>query len=98
MPCRFETADLPTFVGEIAAVDDHRLPAGLAHFDCRNNRAADLGLVQDGFEGAVSAAVKRHGAERVGVASATRNSSRPPSLASASRARASTTRCASKSM
>ena len=65
--CRFETADLPTFVGEIAGVDEHRLPAELARFDCRNNRAADLGLLQDGFDSAVAAAVKRHGASRVGV-------------------------------
>jgi 3-oxoacyl-[acyl-carrier-protein] synthase-1 len=71
VPCRFETADLPTFVGEIAGVDDHPVPAELARFDCRNNRAADLGLVQDGFDDAVAAAAQRHGAGRVGVFIAT---------------------------
>jgi len=65
--CRFETAALPTFVGEIAGVDDVRLPEALARFDCRNNRAAELGLRQDGFEAAVAAAVARHGADRVAV-------------------------------
>ena len=65
--CRFETANLPTFVGEIAGVDAQSLPPALAAFDCRNNRAAELGLQQDGFLEAVAAAVRRHGADRVGV-------------------------------
>ena len=63
----FETVELDTYAGEIRGVDETRLPASLARFDCRNNRAAEMGLAEDGFEGAVSAAVKRHGAERVGV-------------------------------
>jgi 3-oxoacyl-[acyl-carrier-protein] synthase-1 len=66
-PCRFETAALDTWVGEIAGVDETRLPAPLRAFDCRNNRAAELGLAQDGFEEAVHAAVARHGARRIGV-------------------------------
>jgi 3-oxoacyl-[acyl-carrier-protein] synthase-1 len=66
-PCRFETAELDTWVGEIAGVDDTRLPESLARFDCRNNRAAELGLAQDGFLDAVAAAVARHGADRIGV-------------------------------
>lgn len=66
-PCRFETARLETFVGEIAGVDETRVPAPLAAFDCRNNRAAELGLVQDGFEEAVRSAASRHGADRIGV-------------------------------
>ena len=66
-PCRFETVELDTYVGEIAGVDDVKLPAGLERFDCRNNRAAELGLAQDGFLDAVDAARSRHGAARVGV-------------------------------
>lgn len=66
-PCRFETAALETYVGEIAGVDETRLPRALAAFDCRNNRAAELGLAQDGFEDAVRAAILRHGRERIGV-------------------------------
>jgi len=46
-PCRFESVELETFVGEIAGVDETRLPAGLARFDCRNNRAAELGLAHE---------------------------------------------------
>jgi 3-oxoacyl-[acyl-carrier-protein] synthase-1 len=63
----FETATLATFVGEIEGVDDVLLPGALAQFDCRNNRAAELGLAQDRFVDAVQSATRRHGAERIGV-------------------------------
>jgi 3-oxoacyl-[acyl-carrier-protein] synthase-1 len=43
------------------------LPAQLTDFDCRNNRLALLGLMQDGFTGAVAAATEKYGAQRVGV-------------------------------
>ena len=60
-PNHFETVDLETFVGEIAGVDGQALPKAFAAFDCRNNRAAELGLLQDGFIAAVEA---RGGAPR----------------------------------
>ena len=63
----FETVTLDTYVGEIAGLDDVRLPAALSGFDCRNNRAAELGLAQDGFIDAVQSASKRYGAGRIGV-------------------------------
>ena len=66
-PCRFETAELDTYVGEIEGLDEVRLPRALAHFDCRNNRAAEVGLTLDGFDAAVRAAAERHGAGRIGV-------------------------------
>ena len=66
-PCAFETVDLPTYVGEVPALDDVRLPAALAGFDCRNNRLAEMALGQDGFEDAVAAAVARYGARRIGL-------------------------------
>ena len=66
-PCRFETVALETFAGEIAGVDEQALPRSLARFDCRNNRAAELGLAQDGFLDAVARAAGRVGPERVGV-------------------------------
>jgi 3-oxoacyl-[acyl-carrier-protein] synthase-1 len=65
--CRFETVALDTFVGEIEGIDAQRLPARLARFDCRNNRAAEAGLAQDDFEGAVAQAASRLGAARIGV-------------------------------
>jgi len=67
VPCRFETVDLETFVGEIAGVDSTAVPASMASFDCRNNRAAEAGLAEDGFLEAVAAAVRRHGPARIGV-------------------------------
>ena len=66
-PCHFETAELQTYIGEVADVDAVRLPPPLQYFDCRNNRLAQLGLMQDGFDLAVHAAVERLGARRVGV-------------------------------
>ena len=65
--CAFETVDLATFIGEVAGVDAVQLPAHLAEFDCRNNRLALLGLLQDGFAEAVRAASAKYGAQRVGV-------------------------------
>ena len=66
-PCRFETVELDTFVGEIEGVDAQRLPGGLERFDCRNNRAAELGLAQDGFLDAAREAAGRFGPDRIGV-------------------------------
>jgi len=65
--CAFDTVDLATFVGEVAGVDAVQLPAHLADFDCRNNRLALLGLMQDGFAKAVRAAIAKYGAQRIGV-------------------------------
>ena len=65
--CAFDTVDLPTFTGEVDDVDAVQLPAHLARFDCRNNRLAMLGLLQDGFADAVSKAAQKYGADRVGV-------------------------------
>ncbi|MDY0073430.1 MAG: beta-ketoacyl-[acyl-carrier-protein] synthase family protein [Thauera sp.] len=66
-PCLFETVALPTWIGEVAGVDEQSLPAALQHYDCRNNRLALLALQADGFAEQVRAAVDRYGCERVGV-------------------------------
>ena len=66
-PCAFETVKLDTWVGEVAGVDDEKLPAALAAYDCRNNRLTRMGLETDGFAGRVREAVARHGKTRVGV-------------------------------
>jgi 3-oxoacyl-[acyl-carrier-protein] synthase-1 len=65
--CRFETVDIPTYIGEVAGVDQERLPESLHRFDCRNNRLAELALQQDGFFEAVQEAASRLGRRRVGV-------------------------------
>jgi 3-oxoacyl-[acyl-carrier-protein] synthase-1 len=66
-PCHFETVELQTYIGEVAELDAVRLPQALQRFDCRNNRLAQLGLMQDRFDLAVQSAVERLGAGRVGV-------------------------------
>ncbi|MEP6964819.1 MAG: beta-ketoacyl-[acyl-carrier-protein] synthase family protein [Polaromonas sp.] len=66
-PCTFDTVDLATFTGEVAGLDAVELPPHLADFDCRNNRLALMGLMQDGFSAAVAAAAHKYGAQRVGV-------------------------------
>ena len=65
--CAFDTVDLPTFIGEVEGVDEVTISADLAAFDCRNNRLAQLGLEQDGFDQAVRAAIGKYGRDRVGV-------------------------------
>ena len=65
--CAFDTVDLATFTGEVTDVDAVQLAPHLARFDCRNNRLAMLGLVQDGFADAVNKAAQKYGADRVGV-------------------------------
>jgi 3-oxoacyl-[acyl-carrier-protein] synthase I len=65
--CAFETVDIDTHIGEVAGVDDQRLPDNLRKFDCRNNRLAELALHQDGFFDAVEQAAQRWGRARVGV-------------------------------
>jgi 3-oxoacyl-[acyl-carrier-protein] synthase I len=66
-PSRFPSAELDTWIGEVAGVDDVALRAELKNFDCRNNRLAELGLRQDGFEEAVRQAGARYGSQRIGV-------------------------------
>lgn len=66
-PCAFETVQLPTWIGEVAGVDEQVLPPALRDYDCRNNRLTMMGLETDGFAERVRAAVARYGAERVGV-------------------------------
>ena len=66
-PCTFETVKLDTWIGEVAAVDEQKLPKNLARYDCRNNRLTQIGLETDGFAEHVRAAIGRYGKTRVGV-------------------------------
>ena len=65
--CEFETVDIDTHVGEVAGVDDVRLPQNLHKYECRNNRLAEMALQQDGFFEAVQQTAERWGRRRVGV-------------------------------
>jgi len=67
MPCPAGLADLQTYIGMVAGVDQQRLPSALHAYDSRNNRLALLGLQQDGFSEAVKQAAARLGPARVGV-------------------------------
>mgnify|MGYP002755014040 CR=1 FL=1 len=73
-PCDFETARLPTWIGEAPGIDGATLPAALAAYDCRNQRLAWLGLQADGFLQAARAAIARYGADRVALALGTSTS------------------------
>ena len=66
-PCDFADADLPTWIGRVAGLEDEPLAGTFAAFDCRNNRLARIGLEQDGFTAAVRQARDRYGANRIGV-------------------------------
>jgi 3-oxoacyl-[acyl-carrier-protein] synthase-1 len=65
--CDFETVDIDTHIGEVAGIDDVQLPRNLHNYECRNNRLAELALLQDGFFEAVQQAAERWGRRRVGV-------------------------------
>jgi 3-oxoacyl-[acyl-carrier-protein] synthase-1 len=66
-PCAFETVQLDTAIGTVAELDCVVLRADLHEFDCRNNRLAQLALLQDDFSANTSAALTRYSPERVGV-------------------------------
>ncbi len=65
--CDFMDAQLDTWIGRVKGLESDPLPARLGEYDCRNNRLAMLGLVSDGFESAVKAAISRHGSHRIAV-------------------------------
>ena len=66
-PCVFDTVELATFIGEVSGLDAVHFPAHLSEYDCRNNRLALLGLMQDGFADAVRVAIEKYGRSRVGL-------------------------------
>ena len=67
LPNTFTRVPLAACIGPLDAIDETRLPAELARWDCRATRLAWLGLQADGFIDAVAAARARHGAARVGL-------------------------------
>lgn len=71
----FGPQPLPTWIGRVDGLEELRLPDHLAHWDCRNNRLAWLGLQADGFMDAVAAARKRYGPARIALILGTSTSS-----------------------
>jgi 3-oxoacyl-[acyl-carrier-protein] synthase-1 len=59
--------NLPTWVGEVSAVNDLRLPAELETWDCRTHRLAWLALQSADLQQATARLVERYGASRIGV-------------------------------
>ncbi|MDB5820105.1 MAG: beta-ketoacyl-[acyl-carrier-protein] synthase [Rhizobacter sp.] len=68
--------DLPCWIGEVpelreptpaGMLDDQDWLALLAGWDCRQHRLAWLALARNGFDQAVKASIRAHGAHRVGV-------------------------------
>ena len=66
-PCDLPNMPEGAWIGRVPAAEAIALPEPLAAFTCRNTRLAELALRQDGFVGAVAAAVARHGADRIAV-------------------------------
>ncbi len=72
-PCDF--AGLTSgWIGRVDGVEAHRLPHDLSHFDCRNNRLADMALRTDDFAARVAEASARLGPDRIGVVAGTSTS------------------------
>ena len=64
----FEPArELVTYIGRVDGVESIAWPRRFADYDCRNHRLALLALEHDGFAEAITAAVRRHGPQRIGV-------------------------------
>lgn len=63
----FGTQPLDCWIGRVAGVEEEPMPPAFAHWDCRNNRLAWLGLRQDGFLDTAQSAIARHGATRVAL-------------------------------
>lgn len=74
-PNDFSSAPLACQIGRVTGVEESPLPATLAHWECRNNRLAWLGLQEDGLLDAVQRSVARHGANRVALILGTSTSS-----------------------
>ena len=63
----FSSAPLECFIGRVDGVEDVPLPQRLAHWECRNNRLAWVGLQQDGILDAVERVIARHGTRRIAL-------------------------------
>lgn len=66
VPCNFAGVT-QGYMGRVPGVENHRLPARLQQFDCRNNRLADMALNTDAFSQAVAQARAYYGPTRIAV-------------------------------
>lgn len=59
--------EFSTWLGYVEGVDDYPLEKSLTEFSCRNNQLAKLTLDTDNFRSSVNKAIKKYGADRIGV-------------------------------
>ncbi|MEZ5460348.1 beta-ketoacyl-ACP synthase [Dokdonella sp.] len=71
----FTREPLECAIGRVDGLESAGLPDAFARYECRNNRLAWMGLNADGFLDQASAAINRHGADRVALLVATSTSS-----------------------
>ena len=64
---RFAGVDFDAWIGKVEGVEKISLEPELTRFNCRNNQLARMALDTDNFRESVAEAVKRYGAERVGL-------------------------------
>ncbi len=72
-PCVFEHLPIAAWAGEVKGLNAP-LHGGFTAFDCRNHRLAERALAADGFEQAVTRAVAKYGARRIGLFTGTSTS------------------------
>ena len=66
-PNQFDGTNLEVYVGEVGGIDSVDISVELAHYNCRNNRLAQLCLQQDGFADYVWQLKQRYSDQRIGV-------------------------------
>ncbi|OQW95216.1 MAG: beta-ketoacyl-[acyl-carrier-protein] synthase II [Beggiatoa sp. IS2] len=66
-PCDFPDTPLTTWIGRVDGLEEEAITGNLAHFDCRNNRLAQVALQQDDFLAAVAKARTQYGPTRMGT-------------------------------
>jgi len=63
----FGYATLDTYIGKVSGIESVRLPQSLEGFDCRNNRLAEMTLLQDDFAAKTQALLQRVDSSRIGL-------------------------------
>ncbi|MBA1149612.1 beta-ketoacyl-[acyl-carrier-protein] synthase family protein [Ectothiorhodospiraceae bacterium WFHF3C12] len=66
-PNDFHPVEVEAYIGRVDGLETFPVAEGLADYDCRNNRLAELCLQQDDFESAVVSLRERYAPERIGV-------------------------------
>ncbi|MCB1859347.1 MAG: beta-ketoacyl-[acyl-carrier-protein] synthase family protein [Gammaproteobacteria bacterium] len=65
--CDLESVNFSCWIGRVGGIEQEPVRKDLQHFDCRNNRLAQIGLEQDGFVGIIEGAIQRYGKARIGL-------------------------------